>query len=471
MTFADLVALSPILALAVTVVVTMLAIAAHRRHQLAFALTVGGLAVALLALPLADRYVPRSVTPLFVIDAFALFYMGLMFATGVAVALLSYRYLARRTAIREEYYLLLLMAVLGGAILPASNHFASFFLGLELLSVALFGLIAYPLQNAAALEAGIKYLVLAGVSSAFLLFGMALIYARIGTLEFTQLAHAWPQGARSDLVPLTGIALIVAGVGFKLSLVPFHMWTPDVFEGAPAPVAGLLASVSKGAVFALLLRFFAVADVYRYHAVVLVLALIAITSMLVGNLGALLQTSVRRVLAYSSIAHLGYLLITLLVGGALGLEGATFYLFAYFVTMVAAFGVVSVYEADSIGDYRGLFWRRPGLAAVFSAALLSLAGIPLTVGFIAKFYVLAAGISGAWWTPVLVLVAASALGLFYYVRVLVTLYARDQATTSGVFPGWSAGTALVVLAILLVALGIYPSPLMQVIRVSVAHVG
>ena len=214
----------------------------------------------------------------------------------------------------EELYLLLLIATLGCAVLVASSHFVSFLLGLEILSVALYAMLAYLTGRERALEAGIKYLILASASAAFLLFGMALIYADAGTMEFSRIRELSFSGSGLALL-LPGIALTVTGIGFKLGVVPFHLWTPDVYEGAPAPVAAFVATTSKSAMVALLLRYFYVSGALHYRALFLVFSIIAIASMCAGNLLALQQNNVKRILAYSSIAHFGYILVAFLAGG------------------------------------------------------------------------------------------------------------------------------------------------------------
>ncbi|MDQ2861848.1 MAG: NADH-quinone oxidoreductase subunit N, partial [Pseudomonadota bacterium] len=385
----DLIAILPLLVLGGAVTAVMLVIAFHRRHRLTAIMAVLGLVLSLAAIWAASHVEPRQVTALFVIDGYALFYMGLIFAASIAVLLLSHGYLARRPGPPEEFYLLVLLATLGAAALVASDHFASFFLGLETLSISLLGLIAYPRDRRRSVEAGIKYLILAGMSSALLLFGMAVIYARLGTLEFDRIAALLPASndASHDIYWLTGLALVFTGIGFKLSVVPFHMWAPDVYEGAPAPVAAFVAVVSKGAMFAFLLRYFATAHAYEFGPVSLMIEIVAVASILVGNLLALMQNNIKRILAYSSIAHLGYLLVALLAAGALRIEAVTYYLVAYFVMTLGAFGIITVLSASSGGaelealdDYRGLIWRRPWLGGIFAAMLLSLAGIPLTMG-------------------------------------------------------------------------------------------
>ena len=258
MTRTELVAMLPLIVLAAAPVAVMLAIAVRRNYRVCAALTLlragAGLRHAardtVAAQPASRRRSSSSTTT-------PLFYMGLLFATALVLALLSYRYLKVQPGNREEFYILLLLATLGSSVLVASSHFASFFLGLEMLSVSLYALIGYQRTSEIGIEAAIKYLVLAAASSAFLLFGMALVYAEIGSMEFAQIASLRGDlGDAERVFFVAGLALIVVGIGFKLAVVPFHMWTPDVYEGAPAPVTALIATVSKGGMFALLLRFF-----------------------------------------------------------------------------------------------------------------------------------------------------------------------------------------------------------------------
>ncbi len=479
MSGADLVALLPLLLLAGTSILVMLAIAIHRQHGLILAMTLVGLAASFVCIWAALPLAPRQVTALLIVDGYALFYIGLTIAATFAIALLSFNYFKNRDVQAEEFYVLLLGAALGSAVLVASSHFVSFFLGLEILSVSLYALNAYFRTSARPLEAGIKYLVLAASSAAFLLFGMALIYSQLGSMSFATIESLLQSGANfSRPFLLMGTALVITGFGFKLALVPFHLWTPDIYEGAPAPVGAFVATVSKGAMFALLFRYFYHTGTYSLGAIPLVFTIIAIASMILGNLLALLQSNVKRLLAYSSIAHMGYLLVAFEAGGSRAAEAVAFYLCAYFITMLGAFGVITVMsegdrEADRLEDYRGLFWRHPAVALIFTATLLSLAGIPLTAGFVGKFYVLASGASAALWLLVLVLVVTSVFGLFYYLRVVVTLFAEPEVEVPGFLPyvpslRQAGGYVLVVLSILLIGLGLYPGPLLDLIHRAVA---
>jgi NADH-quinone oxidoreductase subunit N len=313
---------------------------------------------------------------------------------------------------------------------------------------------------------------------------MALVYAELGTMSLNAFAHLHVTGGPAETSLLIGgFALIIVGIGFKLGVVPFHMWTPDVYQGAPAPVTAFVATVSKGAMVALLLRYFRQVSLTPHDTVWIIFAIIAAASMIAGNLLALLQANVKRLLAYSSIAHLGYILVAFLAVGRTAAVAVGFYLVAYFVTTLGAFGVVSELsgaegrDADRIDDYRGLAARRPLLAATFAVSLFSLAGIPLTVGFLGKFYVVTAGAGSRLWWLLIVLVVSSTIGLYYYTRIVVAMYVQQPAGElsmsgmhgSNTLAGSRAGdSVLVVVTGLILFLGIYPSPLIRLLEHVVA---
>ena len=473
MSASDMITLMPLLILTAAPVAVMMLIAFYRSHVLTVLLTMAGFGASFFALFYSSSVIPRSVAPLLVLDGYAVFYIGLILVAGFIVSAVSYGYLDGRADDPEEFYLLLLLATLGSMVLAAAGHFVSFFLGLEILSVSLYAMVAYVRTAEKGNEAGIKYLVLAAVSAAFLLFGMALVYAKVGTMEFSQIAGKAAE-AGSDPLVLAGFALMVVGIGFKLALVPFHMWTADVYEGAPAPVTAFIATVSKGAVFALLLRYFGGALIHGSRTLFLVFTLISIASMFAGNLLALLQQNVKRILAYSSIAHLGYLLVAFLAGGRLAMIAVSYYLAAYFVTTLGAFSVITVMsgkerDADEIDDYRGLAAARPWLAGAFTVMLLSLAGIPLTAGFIGKFYVVAAGVDSALWMLVVILAVNSAIGLFYYLRIIAVMFTPAGEERRPYVPVSLSGVVVTALLVaVLFWLGIYPSFLIRIIDIAVA---
>jgi NADH-quinone oxidoreductase subunit N len=470
----DLLALLPIIYLAAISVLLMLVIAIKRDYKLAWWIATSGLMLTLTAVPVAWQQVPTMVTQLIVIDDYALFFTTLLLITGGFVLVFSYDYFKDRPGENEELFLLILFALLGAITLVSSYHFASFFIGLETLSVSLFALIAYPINQRRSLEAAIKYFILSGVSSAFLLFGMALIYAELGTLSFAELPQLFTSFGNQPY-SFVGIIMLITALGFKLSLVPFHMWTADVYQGAPAPITAFVATVSKAAVFAVMLRYFVSAKIFNFEQLYAVISTLAFATILAGNLLALLQTNVKRILAYSSIAHLGYLLVafaaSFYIELQLVIETAMFYLLAYIITTLGSFGIVSALstsnsEAEMLEDYTGLFWSRPWIAAIFTVMLLSLAGIPLTAGFIGKFYVFSTGVYGQLWPLLFMVVIGSGIGLFYYLRIVLQmskqipeknrlLADRLQA------PSTSAHFALSILMLLVLWLGIFPDTLID----------
>lgn len=471
-----LIASSPLLIVGATAVVAMIGIAIRRSHGGTAAICIFGLALALANLWLAQDSVPVQINALLVIDRYALVYMGIILAASLLVLLLSYPYLERRSEHKEEFYLLLVLATLGSMVLAASTHMVSFFLSLELLSISLYALIAYPRTETAPLEAAIKYLILAASSSAFLLFGLALIYIAQGNMEFSRISVV-PDNSSASFAYLAGIVLMITGIGFKLAVVPFHLWTPDVYQGAPLPVTAFVATVSKGGVFAFLLRWLYAGSASTF-ALPLTLTIIAIASMLIGNLLALRQTNIKRLLAYSSIAHMGYFLVAVVAGRNLGPTAATYYLTAYIATILGAFGCLLVLsqttrETETFDDVRGLFWRRPVVASIFTAMILSLAGIPLTAGFLGKFYVLAAGASATAWTLIIVLIVSSTMGLVYYLRIIVAMFADEKPAVSTEPPriGISPAIALGVLTVALFVLGVYPAPLWNAIAAAATALG
>jgi len=471
----SLASLAPLILLSFSAVLVMVQIAVRRHHPTAFILCLAGLGAAFAGIPSAAGGSAAGITTLVGGDAPGLFFTGLIILSTAATALIAYGYLERLGGPCEEFYLLLLMAAAGAVALATSRNFASLFIGLEILSISLYTLVAYPRHRVKSLEAGLKYLVLAAVSAAFLLFGTALIYTATGTLSFTGMQAGLMSGPppQYQVLMLFGTALLVTGVAFKLALVPFHMWIPDVYQNAPAPVTAFVATVSKAAVVALLVHLFLPGTLPAGSPLFRVFGLLAIASMTAGNLLALFQTRVKRILAYSSIAHMGYLLVAFMAGGAVAVETVTFYTTAYVITTLGAFGIITVLsgkegDADDLENFRGLFFRHPWLGGIFTAMLLSLAGIPMTVGFIGKFYLVATGIHGARWWLVMILLITSGISVFYYLRIVVVLFSHTESP----YPSsvhrptvdFSGGLVLALAAILLVWLGIAPETLLNLIH-------
>lgn len=474
-----LIALLPLLIVGLAVVVVMLCIAARRNHFMTATTTVIGLNLALLSLYFVIHAQIKEVTPLLYVDGYSVFYMGLVIIAGLAISTFAYAWLQGYAGNKDEFYLLILLATLGGIILACANHVAALFIGIELISLPLFGLVGYAYQQKRSLEASIKYTILSAAASSFLLFGIALIYAQTGDLSFAGIGKvvADQQFVQEPLI-LMGFGLLLVGFCFKLSLIPFHLWTPDVYQGAPAPVSAFLATTSKIAIFAVLLRLFLVAPATNDPAIIVVLSIIAFCSILFGNLLALTQSNIKRMLGYSSIAHLGYLLVALIAvkNHQLAAETASVYLAGYLLSSLVAFGVVSIMsspsqgnDAESLYAYRGLFWYKPVLAAVMTMAMLSLAGIPMTLGFIGKFYVIASGVNAHYWWLTAAVVIGSAIGLYYYLRMMVSMFLREsqiqrEAARHSNWALTAGGIVVLLCAILVLFLGLYPQPLIDIVQ-------
>ena len=474
----DFLSIIPIFILTSSAILIMFSISVKRNHVLIYVITVASLIGDFIYLVMYNAHVKWIIEPLFIFDGFGIFNMGLILLTALAVTMISYAYFEQREERKEEYYILLVLATLGASTLVISKHFVSLFLGLEILSVSLYSLIAYLRKRERSDEAGIKYLIMAAFSSAFLLFGMALVYASTGSMEFQAIGKHLAGLSELPLVLMTGFGLMVVGIGFKLSVVPFHMWAADVYEGAPAPVTAFIATISKGGMIVLLVRFFVQINGYQYNSLVWIFTVIAIASMFTGNLLALRQNNVKRILAYSSISHIGYILVAFLAGKKLGVEAVSFYLVAYFITTVGAFGIIATLsdkdrDAELLEDYKGLLWRRPWTAAALSAMMLSLAGIPLTAGFVGKFYIVAAGVNTSLWLLVAMLAVNSALGLYYYIKIIAVMFegfeGEAEEPSDRLKPSvyLVSGVTLSILVTLLLWVGIFPEWMMDVIRTYV----
>ncbi|TCW00314.1 NADH-quinone oxidoreductase subunit NuoN [Biostraticola tofi] len=475
----QLIALLPLLIVGLTVVVVMLCIAWRRNHFVNATLTVIGLNLALLSLWFVGQVGPQDVTPLVRVDGFSMFYTALVLLASLATSTFAYSWLAGYTSNKDEFYLLVLIAAMGGILLSGANHMGSLFLGIELISLPLFGLVGYAYRLKRSLEASIKYTLLSAAASSFLLFGIALIYANAGDLSFAGLGSKLNDAMLHQPLLLAGLGMMIVGLGFKLSLVPFHLWTPDVYQGAPAPVSTFLATASKIAIFAVVMRLFLYAPVTNSEVVRLVLSIIAVASILFGNLMALGQSNIKRLLGYSSISHLGYLMVGLVAvqQQVLALEAVAVYLAGYLFSSLGAFGVVSLMssphrgdDADSLYSYRGLFWHKPILSAVLTVMMLSLAGIPMTLGFIGKFYIMALGVQAHLWWLTGAVVLGSAIGLYYYLRVMVSLYLSPPESLRRDTPSnWAltaGGVVVLISALMVLLLGLYPQPLISLVHLA-----
>ena len=475
MSFSELMPLAPVMIVALTAIVVMILTSIKRNHNLIATASVVGLNLAaanILLNMFGGQFAPSNVMGMFMVDPFTMLYQLVILVASLACCTLSHAYIETYKDNREELYILMLCSVAGAMLMVASSHYASFFISLELMSIPVYGMLAYTHQRANSLEAGIKYLVLSATASAMLLMGMAYIYAYTGSLSFYESFQALMQNIRQPMV-LLGLALIIFAVGFKLSLAPFHKWTPDVYAGAPAPIATFLATAAKVATIGLFVRYLLTSGAILVESLVTIITIIAVLSILVGNFLAVRQVNLKRILGYSSIAHFGYLLIGLISMTYASLGNVSVYVITYVLTTIGAFGAVAlmsspynnVDEAESLADYRGLFWRRPVLTATLTVMMLSLAGIPLTAGFIGKFLAVMAAVTTQHWFLAAMIVVGSGIGLYYYLRVMVVMYMTPPDTPRiDAVDHWGqkVGGIMVLLAALAVlVIGIYPDPIIK----------
>jgi len=408
-----------------------------------------------------------------VLDNFALYVHVVICYAAALILLLSVDYLPRSGAASGEYYALVLFATAGMMLLAAAGDLVVLFLALELMSLSLYVLAGLFTQALASSEASMKYFILGAFASSFLLYGIALMYGATGTTNLDRIAAA-AAGRSHDPLFMIGMGLLLVGLGFKTSSVPFHMWVPDVYQGAPTSVTALIATGSKAAAFAALIRVLTVAFRGAQPDWTALLWIVAALTMTVGNVAAIAQSNLKRMLAYSSIAHAGYMLVGLVAGGMSGAGAVLFYLLTYTFTTAGAFGVITLCErardeAVEVGDYAGLAERHPVLAAALGLFLLSLIGVPPLAGFVGKFYVFAAAVRAGYLWLTVAAVLNSALAAYYYLRVVVYMYMRAPESTPVAYtPSLAGALALVVALVGIVALGVVPAPFVDLAQAAVA---
>jgi len=443
-----------------------------RREHLAF-VGLAGVVVALVAAILLWGSEATGFQGMAVLDNLTLFAtLVIGYSTGL-VLLSSIDYLKRRGMESGEFYILVLFAAAGMVIMAGANDLIVVFLGLETMSLALYVLAGFFRTRIEAGEASMKYFLLGAFASGFFLYGIALIYGATGSTNLNKIGAAVTAGASRDPLLLIGFALLLVGFGFKISAVPFHMWTADVYEGAPTSVTAFIATGSKAAAFAALLRVLLEAMRPLQGEWVWLFWGLAVLTMTLGNIVAIAQQNLKRLLAYSSIAHVGYMLVGIVAGGGLGGGSVLFYLLVYTFTTAGAFGVILLLErggdeAVGIGDTAGLATRHPLAALALALFLLSLVGIPPTAGFVGKFYLFGAAVrSGYVWLAVIG-VMNSAVAAYYYLRVIVSMYMREpEGTPAVIVPSFAGALAVIVAVWGVIQLGIFPAPLFDLAQSAV----
>ncbi len=384
----------------------------------------------------------------------------------------SRSYLLARGLFTGEFMVLTLFALLGMMVMISAGHFLTLYLGLELLSLSLYAMVALQRDSAIATEAAMKYFILGALASGLLLYGMSMLYGATGTLEVAAVSDAITQGVPNKALLVFGLVFVVSGLAFKLGAVPFHMWVPDVYHGAPTAVTMLIGTAPKLAAFAFVMRIL----VEGLQPLVVhwsgMLAILAVLSMVVGNISAIAQTNLKRMLAYSTIAHMGFLLLGVMSGGIEGYSAAMFYAVVYVLMSLGGFGMIMLlsregFEADTLNDFKGLNQRSPWLAFMMLLLMFSMAGVPPTVGFYAKFSVLSAAVNAGYIPLAIIAVLFSLIGAFYYLRIVKLMYFDAPESHAQIVVQPDSGLLISINGLAVLALGIMPGTLMSICAVAV----
>ena len=465
-----------LLTAACVVLLVDLVLPAARRH-VSFWLAQLALLVTALAIAATGELEPVRALGGLVVDDMLSDVLKLVSTVTISVMLFYSRgYLAARGLFRGEILVLTLISLLGMMVMISAASFLTLYLGLELLALCLYTMVAMHRTSNAASEAAMKYFVLGALASGMLLYGMSMIYGATGSLDIFVIARKVLAGSAQGGILVFGLIFVVSGIAFKLGVVPYHMWVPDVYHGAPTAVTLLIGTAPKLAAFAFTLRLLAVALAgleFDWQGMLVVLSLL---SMILGNVIAIAQTNIKRMLAYSTIANMGYMLLGFLAANLAGYGAAMFYVVAYVVASLASFGMVMLlsregFEADRIDDFRGLNQRSPWWAFVMLLVMFSLAGIPPTLGFYAKFAVIEAAVGAGFIWLAVVAVLASLVGAFYYLRIVKVMYFDDAVDTAPVVARGDSRALLSANGLALLLLGVLPQPLMELCVVALAQSG
>jgi NADH-quinone oxidoreductase subunit N len=452
------------------------------RRTLTFVATVLTLvACALIQFRTMDGQVVYTFSNMFVDDLMADLLKLFLYVTVIVVLFYSRGYVIDRNAMNKgEYYVLTLFATLGMMVMISANHFVTIYLGLELLSLSLYAMVAMNRDSVASSEAAMKYFVLGALASGLLLYGMSMIYGATGTLEITGIAQRLMSGGANKTVLTFGLVFLVSGLAFKLGVVPFHMWIPDVYHGAPTSVTLFIGSAPKLAAFAIVMRLLVNGLITLAQDWQAMLMILAVLSMAIGNLAAIAQTNLKRMLAYSAISHMGFMLLGIIsglfaggdVGDALNAySSAMFYVIAYVMMTSGAFGMILLmaragFEADQLDDFKGLNRRNPWFAGIMLMVMFSMAGIPFFIGFFAKFSVLQAVVAAGYMWLALVAVLFSLIGAFYYLRVVKLMYFDPPADPAPLSAALDSRILISANGLAIAVFGIFPQPIMDVCAIA-----
>ncbi|QJC31789.1 NADH-quinone oxidoreductase subunit N [Enterobacteriaceae endosymbiont of Donacia tomentosa] len=482
--------LTPLIVIIITVLILLIKISIRRDNLLSLIITNSGLLLTIISI-IYLKDINFSKHYLLLNSNYTIFYTIILLITNILICLISYPWIESHfNYYQDEFYLLTLIVSMGGMVLTNSNNFISMLIGTELISIPILGLISYNLILKNSLEASIKYIILSSIASSFLIFGISFIYFDYGNLNFTYLlTHYSSHVFLKNHLNIIGLCFILVSLAFKLSIVPFHLWTPDVYQGSPLPAIMFLSTFSKSVFFVFLVRFLVYFFKINGNGFILykIIILLSILSIIFGNfMACVTKNNIKRLLGYSSISHMGYLLIIIIYNQLLqrkhlfSLEMMSIYIIGYIINNLGIFGIMSILSnysyfknnnLDKLYYYRGLFWYDPVSAFILTVMLLSLAGIPITIGFISKFFLIALSIKTQLWYLTGIIILGSSVGLYYYLHVIISLYLMPSKSNKDTYLSMKnndnfsinfAKNLILILAILTILLGIYPESIIYV---------
>ncbi|QJC38269.1 NADH-quinone oxidoreductase subunit NuoN [Enterobacteriaceae endosymbiont of Donacia marginata] len=481
--------LIPLITIITFLILLLIKISIKRNNLTSLIITIWGFILTIISI-FYTKNNNFSINYLFLNDMYSNFYIIILICNNIITCLISYKWLSNLKYNKDEFYLLTIISTMGSIVLLNSNNFISMLVGIELISIPIFGLISYNINLKYSLEASIKYVILSTIASSFIILGISFIYLDNGNLNFTFLINHYLFYNKFLVNYLTtiGFCLILVSLSFKLSIVPFHLWTSDVYQGAPTSVTIFLTTFNKLSIFIFLVKFLIYFTQINNNEYFLykILIILSILSIIFGNImGVKTKNNIKRLLAYSSIAHIGYMLIILIYNQKntihiLSLEMMVIYIIGYIVNNLVILGIISLFESfnfqekniDKLYYYRGLFWYDPMLAFIFTIMLFSLAGIPLTIGFISKFYLILLSIKMKIWYLTIIIILGSSVGLYYYLRIIISLYLIPSKVNRDWYISkiknnnfyFFIKNLFLLLTIIIIILGIYPEFIIHYIK-------
>jgi NADH-quinone oxidoreductase subunit N len=465
----NILAILPAIILALTGMALMVIdpfVAKERKPALAWIPVAGILGAFIAMIPMAAER-GEWYAGLWRVDGYSLFFHAIFLTIAGLTVLTAIDYVVREQVPSSEFIILVLFSTTGALLMAGAGELMLIFIGIEILSIATYVLAGFRRTDLKSNESAIKYFLLGSFASAFFLYGVALVFGATRTTNLAEIAEAIRSGSAQMSLVYASAALMLTGLAFKVALAPFHVWTPDVYEGAPTPVTGFMSVLPKAAGFAVFIRIFQTAFPGIEERWMLVIWLMAALTMVIGNVVAVVQTNIKRMLAYSSIAHAGYIAVAFAAGSDRGTSAAMFYMLTYSITSLGAFGLVTVLarkdeEFTAVDDYRGLASKRPGLAALLTVFLLSLAGIPGTAGFAGKFFIFSSAVESGLLSLTVIGVLTTVVSFYYYLNVIVQMYMKDaEDSFDGVAVHPATGIALAITLALTLYLGILPTRVLE----------